>query len=147
MQFEFRNGNGNNDGHGDEQAGPSRSRDPFDEPRLLRGENLYLIGRNLGIILGAGAMAALYQLMIEEARGLVHALRVRRRIRSLCHQRVLVHVLGNGISLQVQQRLYQSRDAFREGLAILADVKTAPEDRERLRAVLQNALANPNETA
>jgi len=117
---------------------------PFDGPppqgrRLLRGGSMAALARQVGVVLGAGLLAAVYQLTLEEGRGLVQAIHARGRARRERHERLLVATLGTSLDPTLQNRLLRSRDAFVAARAILADPDVAQADRDRLRAALNDA--------
>ena len=104
--------------------------------RLLRGANLAGMGRTVGVLVGAGAMAACYQLMLDESRGLIRAVSAQRYRRYVRHERMLVELLGKGLTPEVQSQLLNTRDAFKKALELLTDPNLVQLDIELLRAAL-----------
>ena len=104
--------------------------------KLLRGANIPAMGRAVGVVVSAGVLAAAYQLMLDESRGLIRTVSAQRHRRYVHHERMLVELLGKGLTPEVQNRLLNTRDAFATALQMLADSKIAENDRNLLRAAL-----------
>jgi hypothetical protein len=105
---------------------------------LIQSPTLRTMARTIGVILGAGVLAAGHQIAYEEGRGLIHNMRtgtVRRRQQNTT---LLLVLMNSGLPLELQDRLRRSRDVVRAGLAMLADekAKLPPEHHAIIHAAL-----------
>jgi hypothetical protein len=109
--------------------------------KLLRGETIRSMARPVGVVLSAGALAAVYQVAHDEVRASLGSWRQRSQYRSQRHEVVLITVLGGQAgqpSPIIQQRYLHARDAFKESLAILTDATVTTEDRKIIQDVLNS---------
>ncbi len=97
--------------------------------KLLRGDSLRSMARAVGVVLSAGALAAVYQAAHDEVRITLNNWRARAQYRQQRHEALLIYLLGSRLSPPLQERLLRSRDAFKEILNVLAEPTTKPEDR------------------
>ena len=104
---------------------------------VLRGSSLASMAQGVGIIVAAAILAAVYHLVQEETRTVIHNLRARSRYRRARHEGLLLGTLGSQLPVVIQDRLLYSRDAFRVALVLLADPTVNDLDKAILRDVLQ----------
>jgi hypothetical protein len=74
--------------------------------------------------------------MLDESRALIRTVSAQRYRRYVHHERMLVELLGKGLTPEVQNRLLNTRDAFGKALELLANPDLAPADKELLRTAL-----------
>jgi hypothetical protein len=113
-------------------------------PGVLRGSTLAVMSRTVGIVVGAGMLAAVYQVTQEETKVTLSSWRERRRYRVARHEALLIVLLGSPLSYAHQERLLASNDAFKTALEVLADPATEPRDRECIRAALRHVAGGAN---
>jgi hypothetical protein len=103
---------------------------------LLRATSLGAMARAVGIIVGAGLLAAIYHTANEETRAVLHSIRLRRRYSQARHEAILIAMLGSSLDLTLRDNLLRSRNAFNEALALLVNPELSDEDRELVRSAL-----------
>jgi hypothetical protein len=113
-------------------------------PGVLRGSTLAVMSRTVGIVVGAGMLAAVYQVTQEETKVTLSSWRERRRYRVARHEALLIVLLGSLLSYPLQERLLASNDAFKTALEVLADPATEQRDRECIRAALGHVAGGAN---
>jgi hypothetical protein len=96
------------------------------------------MARGLGVALGAGVLAASYQLAHDEGRQMIANLRNGAAQRRARNEAVVLTLIATDLPIQVQDSIRRSRDALRTTMALVTDEATPPQHRETLR----NALAS-----
>jgi hypothetical protein len=81
------------------------------------------MARAVGVVLGAGMLAASYQIACEEGRVIIQNLRVGAAQRRARNTAITLALMNSGLPLELQARLRRKRDVVRAGLAMLADDK------------------------
>jgi hypothetical protein len=104
--------------------------------RLLRGSSLQSMARTVGVVLGAGVLAASYQITLEEGRTIVFNLRANAQQRRDRNDAVLLVLDNLDIPIEVNEKLRRSRDMFRTGMSMLSDQTITAEH----RAAIYDAL-------
>ena len=105
--------------------------------KLLRGDSLRSMARAVGVVLSAGALAAVYQAAHDEVRATLNNWRARAQYRRQRHEALLIYLLGTRLSPPLQERFLRSRDAFKQILRVLAEPATGAEDRAIILEALQ----------
>ena len=105
--------------------------------KLLRGDSLRSMARAVGVVLSAGALAAVYQAAHDEVRATLNNWRARAQYRQQRHEALLIYLLGTRLSPPLQERFLRSQDAFMQILRVLAEPATGPEDRAIILEALQ----------
>jgi hypothetical protein len=110
-------------------AGPARN-----AAQLLRG-NLPQMAKTLGVIIGGGFMAAVYQSAHEEIKTSIDNWRSRKAYVRGRHELILARLLGTELEPNLQQMLLHSKDSFSTCLLILGQptTKVAQTDKDRIR--------------
>lgn len=103
----------------------------------MRGATLGIMAQYAGMVVMAGILAAVYQLVHEETRGSLQLMRQRWRYRSVRHEGLLMELLGSPLPFGLQDHLLASRDAFRTCLEMLADPAIDIEDKDLIRQILR----------
>jgi hypothetical protein len=109
--------------------------------KLKRGVNLPSMARAVGVVVSAGALAAVYQIAHDEVRATLDNWRARSRYRQQRHEALLIYLLGSRLSPPMQERFLRSRDAFTQILRVLAEPTIGPEDRAIMLEALQGLRA------
>ena len=68
-------------------------------PGVLRGSTLAVMSRTVGIVVGAGMLAAVYQVTQEETKVTLSSWRERRRYRVARHEALLIVLLVSAVAL------------------------------------------------
>src|ERR1700694_61927 len=97
--------------------------------RLLRGGSLQSMARAVGVVVGAGALAASYQIAHEEGRTIVFNLRANAQQRRTRNDAVILALYDLQIPIEIKEKLQRSRDVFRTGMNMLGDQTITPEHR------------------
>ena len=103
---------------------------------LLRGTSLPSMARAVGVALGAGLLAASYQIAYEEGRGLIHNMRVNAAHRRNRNDMILLVLLNSTLPVELQIRLLGSRDVFQLGMRMLTEETLLPEHHQIIHATL-----------
>jgi hypothetical protein len=112
---------------------------------LLRGSTLGAMSRTVGIVLGAGALAAVYQLTHEETRAALNEWRRRSQYRTARHEALLILLISSTLSLPLQERLLGSRDrADAECAAPHQALRQYPADTPNSQKTLWHAVNEAN---
>ena len=109
---------------------------------VLRGSTLREMGRVVGVVISAGILAAAYQITHDEVRIVLARWRAKAQYRQQRHEALLISLVNSGLSLPVQNKLINSRDAFRTTLRLLTDTTTTAEDRKTLAGAI-SVLGTP----
>jgi hypothetical protein len=104
---------------------------------LIRGRSLPAMAKAVGVVAGAGMLAASYQILYEEGRGLVGSIRSNATQRHNRNDAVSLVLLTTELPLPAQDKIRRSRDAFRAAMALATDPSTP----ENYRAILRDALS------
>jgi hypothetical protein len=104
--------------------------------RLLRAGSLSSMARAVGVMLGAGLLAASYHVAYEEGRAFFDALRTNGARRRNRNDAVLLVLMATELPLPAQDRIRRSRDAFRAAMALVTDLNTP----EQYRTIIRTAL-------
>jgi hypothetical protein len=105
---------------------------------LMQTPNLGSMARAIGIVLGAGMLAASHQIAYEEGRLAIANLRNASGHRRARNTALTLALMNSGFPLELQDRLRRSRDAIGFGLAMLTDERAllTTEQRNILHDVL-----------
>jgi hypothetical protein len=99
--------------------------------RLFNGGNFARAAGYVGVVLGAGALGAVYQLAHDEGRGFIQNLRHDASVRRHRNERLLLLLFRTELPLELRDRLRRSRNVFNASLRLLTD-KALPPDQHRL---------------
>jgi hypothetical protein len=105
---------------------------------LLRGGSLQSMARAVGVVLGAGLLAASYQIAYKEGQAIVHSLRVGARHRRARNDAVMLALIGTALPLDRLGDLRRARDVFRVCMTLLTDPSIPDEHRAIIRAALSS---------
>jgi hypothetical protein len=105
---------------------------------LLRGGSLHSMARATGVVLGAGLLAATYQICHDEGQAFVHGLRVGARHRRIRNDAVMLALVATSLPLDLLAHLRRARDVFRVCLTMVID-PTTPDDH---RAIIRTTLSH-----
>ena len=110
---------------------------------VLRGSTIREMGRMVGVVISAGALAAAYQVTHDEVRLALGRWRARAQYRQQRHEALLVALLASSLSVPVQNKIIAAHDAFNASLQLVSDPTTNIEDRKIIIEAMQklNALA------
>jgi hypothetical protein len=111
---------------------------------VLRGSTIREMGRTVGVVLSAGALAAVYQVTHDEMRLTLNRWRARSQFRQQRHEALLTTLLGSSLSVPAQNRLITSGDAFKAALRLLIDTTTSVADRSVLIAAIRGLSVTPS---
>jgi hypothetical protein len=103
---------------------------------LLRGGSLQSMARAVGVVLGAGLLAASYQIAHEEGQAIVHGLRLGARHRRARNDAVMLALFETALPLELLEHLRRARDVFRTGMTLLTDPSMPDDHRAIIRATL-----------
>ena len=103
---------------------------------LLRGGSLQSMARAVGVVLGAGLLAASYQLALDEGRTLIQGMRMRSAHRHTRNEAVLLALLETKLPVELQDHLRRSRDVVARCMQLLTNGQL-PEDHH---AIIHGAL-------
>lgn len=104
---------------------------------LLRGGSLQSMARAVGVVFGAGLLAASYQIAHDEGQALVHGLRAGARHRRTRNDAMMLALVGTDLPLDLLAHLRRARDVFRTCMSMVTDPAT-PDDH---RAIIRTALS------
>lgn len=107
--------------------------------QILRGSTLKAMGRTVGLVGAAGAMAAVYQVSATEMQRTMDAIRARGTLRRNRHEAIQIQILGTTLSASAQTKVLSARDAYKACLALLVDPRTLELDRDSIRQALLSA--------
>lgn len=110
--------------------------------RVLRGPTLSAMARNVGVVVGAGALAAIYHTTNEEMRTAIAHGRSNRASRRARHEALLVALLGNDISPQARDVLASSRDAYKACMELLANPLLSGADQHLIRQAIAHVTGH-----
>jgi hypothetical protein len=105
--------------------------------RLIRGRSLLAMAQAVGVVAGAGMLAASYQILYEEGRGWIGSIRAKATQRRNRNDAVSLVLLNTELPLPAQDKIRRSRDAFRAAMALATDPSTP----EHYRTILREALS------
>lgn len=105
--------------------------------RLIRGRTLHSMAKAVGVVAGAGMLAASYQILYEEGREVVGTIRSNATQRRNRNDAVSLILLSTELPIAAQDKIRRSRDAFRAAMALA----TNPSTPEGYRAILREALS------
>jgi hypothetical protein len=111
---------------------------------VLCGSTIREMGRMVGVVLSAGALAAVYQVTHDEMRLTLNRWRARSQFRQQRHEALLTALLGSSLSVPAQNRLISSGDAFKAALRLLIDTTTSVEDRSVLIGAIRGLSVTPS---
>jgi len=103
---------------------------------LLRGGSLQSMARAVGVVVGAGLLAATYQFVYEEGRAFVHNLRLSSAHRRARNDALMLVLLNSKIPIETQDRLRRSRDVVNACMRLLTNPAFPPDQ----HAVIHHAL-------
>ncbi len=103
---------------------------------LLRGGSLLSMARALGVVLGAGLLAASYQFAYEESRMVVHNIRIAGARRRARNDALMLLLLSSPLPIGLQEKLRRSRDAVNASMRLL----TSPALPRDQHAIIHAAL-------
>ena len=103
---------------------------------LLRDGSLQSMARALGVVLGAGLLAASYQIAYDEGQAIVHGLRVDARQRRARNDAMMLALIGTALPLDLLDHLCRVRDVFRVCMTLLTDPSIPDDHRAIIRATL-----------
>jgi hypothetical protein len=104
---------------------------------LLRGGSLQSMARALGVVLGAGLLAASYQIAYDEGQAFVHSLRVSARRRRARNDAMMLALIATALPLDLLDHLHRARDVFQVCMTVLTD-PSIPDDH---RAIIRGTLS------
>ena len=107
---------------------------------VLRGRTLHSMARAVGVVLGAGLMAAVYQFSYEESRQLVHNMRQNGAYRRARNDRLMLVVLNSKLPIEMQEALRRSRDVVRACQKLLTHPALPPEHHAIIHAALTQLI-------
>jgi hypothetical protein len=110
---------------------------------LLHGRTLPSMARAVGVVLGAGILAASYQLAYEEGRTIIHNVRVASAHRRQRNEAILLALLSTTVPVEMQDRLRRSRDVVSTAFAWMTRADFPIEHRTVLRDTLSKVLTPP----
>ncbi len=103
---------------------------------LLRGGSLQSMARAVGVVLGAGILAASYQLAYDEGRTLIQSMRMQSAHRRARNEAILLALLETKLPLEMQDRLRRSRDVMARCMQLLTNAQLP----EGHHAIIHDAL-------
>lgn len=109
---------------------------------LLRGGSLRSMANAVGVVVGAGMLAAGYQLAYEEGRQIIGNLRNNAAVRRARNDAVVLALMSTELPLQAQDSIRRSRDAVRTAMKLVTDEGTPENDRLMIREVLGRLVRN-----
>ncbi len=96
----------------------------------------------VGVVVGAGMLAAGYQLAYEEGRQIIGNLRNNAAVRRARNDAVVLALMSTELPLQAQDSIRRSRDAVRTAMKLVTDEGTPENDRLMIREVLGRLVRN-----
>ena len=103
---------------------------------LLRGGSLRSMVNAVGVVVGAGMLAAGYQIAYEEGRQIIGNLRNNAAARRARNDAVVLTLMSTELPLQAQDSIRRSRDALRTAMKLVTDERTP----ENYRLIIREAL-------
>ncbi len=107
---------------------------------LLRGGSLQSMARAVGVVLGAGLLAASYQFAYEEGRTFVHNMRLSSAHRRARNDALMLVLLNSKIPIETQDRLRRSRDAVGACMRMLTNPTLPQDQHDVIHAALTKIL-------
>lgn len=107
----------------------------------LRATSIASMGQKVGVVVGAGVLAAIYQIVGEEGRTILADIRRRSALKRARRDAVLIGLLGSTLSPDLQLILMKARNPYDTALKMLAHPLVNYQDRELLRETLQRAVS------
>lgn len=98
------------------------------------------MGRTVGVLVGAGVLGAIYQIITEEARSQLQGIRQRAHLKRVRRDAVLIKLLGTELSPELQLALAVSRKPYETAIRLLALPQISTRDKELIRDTLQHAI-------
>jgi hypothetical protein len=108
---------------------------------LLRGGSLRSMAKAVGVIVGAGLIGATYQIAHDEGRSLIHTMRITGAHRRQRNEQIMLALMNSKLPIELQSKLFRSRDAFRVGMRMLADEDLPPADHAIIHATLTSVTS------
>lgn len=106
---------------------------------ILRSASLGGMAGAVVMVLAAGLLAATYQIIQDETRIGLAALRARARYRVSRNEAILNDILGSGLDMRLQYELLGARNVYRRTQKILAKRDLLTDEKLILRESLRNA--------
>ncbi len=103
---------------------------------LLRGGSLRSMVNAVGVVVGAGMLAAGYQIAYEEGRQIIGNLRNNAAARRARNDAVVLTLMSTELPLRAQDSIRRSRDALRTAMKLVTDERTP----ENYRLIIREAL-------
>jgi len=107
---------------------------------LLRGGSLQSMARAVGIVLGAGILAASYQLAYDEGRTLIQGMRMQTAHRRARNEAVLLALLETKLPIELQDQLRRSRDVVSRCMQLLTNAQLPENHHTIIHGVLTKVL-------
>ena len=111
---------------------------------LLRGRTFPSMARAVGVVLGAGLLAASYQLAYEEGRTIIHNVSVASVQRRARNEAILLALMGTPLPFEMQDRLRRSRNVVSTAFEWMTRADFPAEHRALLQGTL-NKVIGPDE--
>ena len=90
----------------------------------------------VGVVLGAGALAASYQIAYEEGRQIIGNMRNDAAVRRARNDAVVLALVSTELPLQAQDSIRRSHDALRAAIKLVTNEGTP----ENYRLIIREAL-------
>jgi hypothetical protein len=90
----------------------------------------------VGVVVGAGMLAAGYQIAYEEGRQIIGNLRNNAAARRARNDAVVLTLMSTELPLRAQDSIRRSRDALRTAMKLVTDERTP----ENYRLIIREAL-------
>lgn len=107
---------------------------------LFSGRSVFTALQYTAVALGAGMLAATYQVAYDEGRMLISNMRSATALRQRRNDTLALMFCATALPLPMRERLRRSRDAFHTALAILNEPETDLQDAAILRDVLVRVM-------
>jgi hypothetical protein len=108
---------------------------------LVHNGSLRSMARAVGVVCGAGALAAAYQIAHNEGQAFVHALRAGAQHRRARNDAVMLALIAAGLPIERLARLRRARDVFGVCIAMLTDPAIPDDQRELIRSSLARVIS------
>jgi hypothetical protein len=109
---------------------------------LLHANSLQSMARAVGVVVGAGMLAASYQIAHDEGQTFVQGLRDSARQRRSRNSALMLALVGTALPLRLLKRMRRSRDVFCECMAMVTDPALPDEHRAIIRAELSRVVGD-----